>query len=675
MHERRGTGALVTADLPVRSSSPRSLSIARSSMPRRWWSPRAFVAILALGCLAAMLAAPGPAAAQSGPIDDLIGDIQAWLRQSTKEGASGPEPPPPDPADKVRASEREFLLDFARHQRDAASTREEAKAEVEREIRVRAADAEASEAEWERRLAGAEERFQQAVEAVDHPDTKLDPARLPDEAPSDRVVRTRAAVEETKGKLEEAHVRTQVTVANLAWKAEVAEGIVGEVFVEPEPTPAELRAAAERRDLVEYARARLEDGEAEEDVVADVQRRLDRRADAARKAVAHWEDEVEQAWDAVGPAAERGEDVTAPGTDPVEGALGMLGIAGASLREARERQALTEKNANTPGLAENIVKEAGGRSAEPDEGPAADEAQTVPEPAAPPADADPKAFLGDLGDLGGWSTDTAPADEQPADKDRRPLVTRPGLVPAGVGQPTDTASSDVVGDVGADVVPEVPGPWRPDIDDWSGQAGQGQQDQQGKQEKWVPVVVDERDEGGAGAGAIGSCRLPVAETGDEQLDAWSRRCFVAHPAPDCFDVRGVDEEPPALDLPDDQFGPKPCDQWPDQPECASDVLGGSKPGDEPVWNDLPGLDLPGDCSRPGECQPDILEPDGLDCLKDLARCPHMMVGTGSGFEVVGHPARPGSPAIPGAPAVPLPGLGGFTRPSFGPAEETCSMAC
>jgi hypothetical protein len=52
-----------------------------------------------------------------------------------------------------------------------------------------------------------------------------------------------------------------------------------------------------------------------------------------------------------------------------------------------------------------------------------------------------------------------------------------------------------------------------------------------------------------------------------------------------------------------------------------------------------------------------------------------MVGTGGGFEVVGHPARPRSPAIPGAPAVPLPGLGGFTLPPVGPAEETCSMAC
>jgi hypothetical protein len=631
-------------------------------MPRRWWSPRALLAILALGCLAAMLAAPGPAAAQSSPIDDVIGDIQAWLRQSTKEGASGPEPPPPDPADKVRASEREFLLDFARHQRDAGGTREEVKAAVEREISRRAADAEANEAERERRLADAEERFQQAVDAFEHPYTKSDPGLMPGEAPFARVIRTSGAVEETKGKLEEAKVRTQVTAANEAWAAEVAEEIVGEVSVEPEPTPAKLRAAVERQDLVEFARTRLDKGEAEADVVADVQHELDRRAAAAERAATHWEDEVEQAWDDVGPAAERGEDTVAPGTDPVEAALGMLGIAGASLWEARERQALTETNANTSGLAEDIVKEAGGSSEEPDEHPAAEEAQPVPEPDASPAEADPKAFLGDLGDLGGWTIHTAPADEQPADQDRRPLVTRPGLVPA-----------DVVGDVGADVVPEVPGPWRPDIDDWSGQGQQGEQGEQGEQGQWVPVVVDEREEGGAGA--IGSRQLPVAETGDEQLDAWSRHCLVGHPAPDCFDVRGLDEEPPALDLPDDQFGLKPCDQRPDQPECAPDVLGGAKPGDKPVWNDLPGLNLPGDCSRPGECQPDILEPHGLDCLKDLTRCPHMMVGTGSGFEVVGQPARPRSPAIPGAPAVPLPGLGGFTLPSFGPAEETCSMAC
>jgi hypothetical protein len=658
MHERRGTGALVTADLPVRSSSPRSLSIARSSMPRRWWSPRALVAILAIGCLAAMLAAPGPAAAQSTQsvqIDDLIGDIQSWLHQSTKEGASGPEPPPPDPADKVRASEREFLLDFARRQQEAGGTREEVRAAVERELRRRDADAQANEAEWERRLADTEERFQQAVDAFEHPYAKNDPGLLPGEAPFDRVIRTSGAAEETKVKLEEAHVRTQVTAANKAWAAEVAEEIVGEVFVEPEPTPAELRAAAERQHLVEYARTRLDNGEAVADVVADVQHELDRRAAAAARAAAHWEDEVEQAWDAVGPAGEREEDTLAPGTDPVEAALGMLGVAGASRREAQERHSLTEQNANTPGLAEDIVKEAGGRSEEPDEDPAAEEAQAVPEPDVTPAEADPKAFLGDLGDLGRWTTDTAPADEQP----------------------TDTANSDkvadVVGDVGADVVPEVPGPWRPDNDDWWVQAGQGEQDQEGQQGQWVPVVVDERDEGGAGA--IGSGQLPVAETGDEQLDAWSRRCFVAHPAPDCFDVRGLDEEPPALDLPDDQFGLKPCDQRPDQPECASDVLGGSTPGDEPVWNDLPGLDLPGDCSRPGECQPDILEPDGLDCLKDLTRCPHMMVGTGSGFEVVGQPARPRSPAIPAAPVLPLPGLGGFTRPSFGTAEETCSMAC
>jgi hypothetical protein len=454
----------------------------------------------------------------------------------------------------------------------------------------------------------------------------------------------------------------------------VAEEIVGEVFVEAEPTPAELRAAAERQHLVEYARTRLDNGEADADVVADVQHEIDRRAAAAARAAAHWNDEVEQAWDAVVPAAGRGEDTLAPGTDPVEAALGMLGVAGASRREAQERQSLTERNANTPGLAEDIVKEAGGSSEEPDEDPAAEEAQPAPEPDATPAGTNPKAFLGDLGDLGGWTTHTAPADEQPADQDQRPLVTRPGLVPAGTGQPTDTASSDkvadVVGNVGADVVPEVRGPWRPDIDDWS---GQGEQDQQGQQGQWVPVVVDERDEGGAGT--IGSRQLPVAETGDEQLDAWSRRCLVAHPAPDCFDVRGFDEEPLALDLPDDQFGLKPCNRWPDQPECASDVLGGPNSGDEPVWNDLPGLDLPGDCSRPGACQPDILEPDGLDCLKDLSRCPHMMVGTGSGFEAVGQPTPPRSPAIPGAPAVPLPGLGGFTLPSFGPAEETCSMAC
>src|SRR5439155_17082228 len=58
------------------------------------------------------------------------------------------------------------------------------------------------------------------------------------------------------------------------------------------PPPADPTAAAERQDLVDYARGRLDQGEAGADVAAGVQALIERRAEAARKAAEHWADEA-----------------------------------------------------------------------------------------------------------------------------------------------------------------------------------------------------------------------------------------------------------------------------------------------------------------------------------------------------------------------------------------------
>jgi hypothetical protein len=300
-------------------------------------------AVLAGCCLAAVTVMPRAAADQTvtAGLAPEVGAVIGQLRGVLDGGG------PPDP-DAIAAAERKYLAEVARARWAASGDDGEVATAVEREIERRAEEARHEEAEWERRVDDAEELLEQAVDEYNQA-SEWDRAHPWGEPHLDKVTRTSAGVEQNQQELAKAKVRTEVCEANAARAPELAAGVTRET----RPVPTDPAATRERQDLVDYARERLDRRVPGADVVADVQRLIERRAEAARKAAKRWVS-------------------TLPRNPEVQ----------ASTDAANQRAKLTEANATTPGLAEEIVRAAGGDPEDHGKD-AADDEEAAPAPEEP----------------------------------------------------------------------------------------------------------------------------------------------------------------------------------------------------------------------------------------------------------------------------------------------------